>query len=305
MGRPNRYHNDWIFAHYDPNIRWSNLLQNYNETFGTNISYPTFVSYMNRSLKLQQEFCYTDEQEAFLAETYPVFGRNETTRRFNERFGTKRTEAAIGHHCKDILKIPVGEERKKALKREIGQNNYRLKPVGTVSSGLYGTPAVKTENGWIRLDRLSVANGKGTLIVHLDRNKENCNPDNLMVVSRYVHSRMAKYGFWSDNPVINKTAILWCQLDEALSKTGFRKPKAKQRDPSMKKPRKVPEAKSNTGELYIYRTKRKKNPYCVRIDREGFYFNQFFASFERALDVRNMILKGEKDYGYFESKGCV
>lgn len=294
MGRPNRYHNDWIFAHYDPNVRWSNLLKDYNDTFGTSISYPTFVSYLNRSLNIQQEFCYTEEQDTFLKETYPPMGRDKTASLFNARFGTKRTPNAIGHRCRDILGLGVSEKRKEEANQETGQKNYRNQPIGTISDKIYGTPAVKTEDGWIRIDRMIFgADLKGMQIVHLDRDKNNNCPENLMLISGYVHSRMAKYEFWCDDPVVNKTAILWCQLDEALNKSGFRKPKKKP-EVKVKKTRRLPEPKSNTGELYIYRVNRKKNPYRVRIEREGFYFNQAFASFERAYKVRNMLLKGLK-----------
>ncbi len=224
MGRSNTYHNDWIWAHYSPNVRWSNLLKEYNETFRTSVSYPTFVSYMNRSLKLQQEFKYTKDQDNFLKETYPIYGAEKTTELFNERFGTNRTKSAIGHHCKDILQVSVSDKRKDDLKKEIGKRNYRARSIGSVSSGLFGTPAVKTENGWVRLDRISVDEYQdGKYVIHLDRDKENNNPENLMAISRYVHVLMTKYGFWSADPVSNKTALLWCQLDEALKNDGFTK----------------------------------------------------------------------------------
>lgn len=292
MGRPNRYNDDWIFAHYNPNIRWSNLLKDYNETFGTDISYSTFVSYMNRSLKLTQDFQYTKEQDLFLEKTYPEYGRDKTTALFNSFFGTNRAPGAIGHRCRDVLGLSVDEKRKKEANLETGKKNYRFQPIGTVSDKVFGTPAVKTENGWVRLDRMIFGNDlKGMQIVHLDRDKNNNDPDNLMIINGYVHSRMAKYEFWSDSPIINKTAILWCQLDEALNKSGFKKPHKKQ-ETKIRKERKLPLPKSNTGELYIYRVKRKKNPYRVRIEREGFYFNRAFATFERAILVRNMLIEG-------------
>ena len=52
MGRKYKYNNEWIFEHYDPDGNWHTVLAEYNKTFGTDIKYPTFVSHMNRELKL-------------------------------------------------------------------------------------------------------------------------------------------------------------------------------------------------------------------------------------------------------------
>ena len=295
MGRPNVYNNEWIFTHYDPNTRWSTLLKEYNKTFGTTISYPTFVSYMNRSLKLQQDFHYTKEQDIFLKQSYPMYGEKKTTELFNQKFHANRTSGAIGHHCKAVLGVCVGEERKEELRKQISENNYRRQKIGTVSSGLYGTPAIKTENGWKRLDHIITGtNDQNTYIIHLDRNRNNNNPDNLMIISRYVHARMAKYEFWTDDPVINKTAILWCQLDEALIKSGYKKPSKNKYKHKVKKSRKLPAPRNSTGELFIYETGRKKAPYCVRINRSDLYFDQRFATLDRAKEVRDMLIKGLK-----------
>lgn len=297
-----RYNDQWIFDHFDPNKRWSQILKEYNQAFGTKIKYPTFVSHMNRELKLQQEFRYTDEQEDFLKKTYPVHGRQKTTAMFNQLFGTKRTEGAIQHHCKDILGIYVNEERKVQNRKETGERNYRKCPVGAVSSGLYGTPSIKTENGWERLDQRIIGTpGPDEIIVHLDMNPENNDPDNLMIIEKAITAMMAKNHFWSENPMITKTGILWCQLDRVLMKDGYSRAirenyrKAHQiKEPDKRKtPKLASIPKSNTGELYIYKNKRDSH-WRVTFNNQYLQFNKAFSSFERAKQVRDMLLDGLK-----------
>ena len=283
-----KYHDEWILNHYDPNVNWHRLLDEYNKTFGVEVKYPTFVSHMNRELKLcQNDKKYTEAEDCFLKENYPKYGYLKTAELFNNRFST-RTPKAIQGRCK-ALGLSINEERKVELKKEIGASNYRVVPIGTISSGLYGTPAIKNINGWERLDKK--ISGSGEIVVHLDGNKENNEPRNLMTISKWVKARMAYYSFWSEDPEINRTAILWCQLDEALIKSGFRKPRKSQRKPKELKKKPIPPV-GKSGERYIYATGRKNSPWVVRIDRPELYFYRRFETFDKAIRVRDMLLNG-------------
>lgn len=224
MGRVWKYDDDWIKSHYDPNKRWRLFLKEYNETFGTNIGYSTFVSHMNRELNLEQNYClpYTEEQDKWLRQNYPVYGRIESTKKFNQIFHDNKTPRNLQAHCHQALKIKVTRERKA---RSCVENHGRCSEIGSVSSGLFNVPAIKIKNGsgkrnWQRLDEYLIGKKEGMVIVHLDGNKENCELDNLMHAPRNILGTMGKEGFWSDNKEITRTGIIWCELFNVLKKEG-------------------------------------------------------------------------------------
>lgn len=63
-----------------------------------------------------------------------------------------------------------------------------------------------------------VKKGENQVIVHIDGNKNNNDPDNLFIASRSTLGRMLKNQFWSDNPTITKTGLICCELEELLNK---------------------------------------------------------------------------------------
>ena len=298
MGKPyHKYHDDWIVDHYDPTVGWRAILDEYNKVFDCDVSYGAFVTHIFKKLKIQQEpFKYSDEMNAFLKETYPVYGGKKTTKMFNEHFHTDKTLMTIFNRC-NKLGLKPDEKR---IFQEKSEWNYKRKTVGAITSGTYGTPAVKTENGWERLDRKLIGKIRpDELIVHLDGNKTNNAPDNLMVIQKSITTRMAKNHFWSDNPVITKTGILWCQLDEALSRNGFNKHhRLRTNEAYNKKPPKVvcdiykPSKQiSNTGERYIMQQKR-DGLYRLSIKNSELYYIHTFRTLDEAMRVRNLLIDG-------------
>lgn len=307
MGKRIIYEDQWILDHYDPNVGWGSLLDAYNQEHRTDISYSSFVNHIFRKLHIQQNvFKYSKEHDAFLRKCYPVYGNQKTTEMFNEHFGTNRSFRAISRRCISNLHLKVNEKRLTEARKESGLKGYKYQPIGAISSKTYGTPAVKTEEGWKRLDRMTIGDVKDDeIIVHLDMNKENNDPENLMVIKKSITVRMAKNHFWSEHPEITKTGILWCQLDEALEKNGFvkacRRNYAKNWEVRIPKTRQViPDnltSGNKTGEKFIYkcdRPGRGRKLWLVQINNQLLHYSHAFETRERAIEVRDLLLNGLK-----------
>lgn len=214
-----KYHDDWIIEHYNPNKKWSSILQEYNKSFGVNIPYPTFVSHMNRELHLQMDRdVYTKEEDDFLRQYYPHYGYIETAKLYNEHFGKNRSALAIEGRC-HVLKCHVTKERRSAMCPE---NHHRTVPIGSVRDwGCHGEIVVKTENGWVNAKELVVEKKPGMFIVHLDGDVKNNKKENLFHVTRNEIGIMATNHFWSEQPEITKTGILWSRLYILLKNAGI------------------------------------------------------------------------------------
>lgn len=294
------YDDAWILAKWKDILNWNRLCVLYNEAHGCSVGYSAFKSHCNRDLGLN--FQYTDEQKAWLKENYPNLGRVKAAEAFNRIFHENKTPGAI-RIAAEKLGLRVSAQRKKNISIE---NTGRCHPVGTIVPKAHGEPYMKTENGWIPVKNLLMGLHPGQVLAHLDGNTNNCNPENLVVISRAVFVKMAKNGFWSDNPVITKTGILWCELDEALRKTGAVKPGyfkiPEVRMPKERKQRTLDLAPtSNTGELHIH--KDRNGYFRVIINKSFLKYNNTFKTLERAIQVRDMLLDGAKKLGKSNGAG--
>lgn len=209
------YDVEWITSNWEVEKNWKRLTEAYNETHGKSVSYGAMKSYCNRHLGLS--FKYTDEQKEWLSENYPSIGKVEIAKRFNERFGTTRTANAVFVECKK-LGLKVSDERR-AIKRQMVAE-IRKQPIGKISEREHGTLYIKTENGWKRCKELVMKRENGKLLIHLDGDKHNLNPENIVQISRKTSAIMTAEGFWSSNAEITKTGIEWSKLKIVLNEKG-------------------------------------------------------------------------------------
>ena len=209
-GFPVSYDNDWIVTHWESFRNWLKLCEEYNRVHGTEISYSTFKSHCNRELGLN--YHYTEEQIEWLKGNYPKLGRVKAAKAFNEKFGEKKTPQAIKAQCLKIgLKVKENRWQERAI-----ENSGRFHPVGTIRPMSHGEPYIKTESGWMPLKHKLIGKKDGKIIVFLDGDRMNVNERNLMFTTKAVSARMTKNMFWSENPEITRTGIIWCELEQTL-----------------------------------------------------------------------------------------
>lgn len=201
----------WILYNWKTFRNWYRLCISYNEVHQTNILYTTFKAHCYKNLGLN--FHYSKEQEEWLKENYPKLGRIKTAKAFNKMFHENKTPEAIKMECQK-LGLHVNESRRK--ERAI-ENTKRYHPTGSIRLGAHDEPYLKTKDGWIRVKELVMGKiEKGQVIIHLDQDPTNCDESNLMIVSRSILQKMMKNKFWSENPEITRTGVIWCKLYEAL-----------------------------------------------------------------------------------------
>jgi len=150
---------------------------------------------------------YEQEEKDWLIENYPKLGVKETTRQFNELFNHNKNEIAIKRYCAYRLGLRVSREVTIALKSA---------PIGYKYRDCRGVWKIKTEDGWIPLAHLYQNVPKGYIAFHLDGNQDNNEPDNIIVIPNGLQTTARNYDMVSENPIITKTALTWCELYKLL-----------------------------------------------------------------------------------------
>lgn len=175
---------------------------------------------------------YTTEEEAFLLEFIEVCDSYaDLTRRLNEKFGTERKMECVREKCTNGLHLRIGKNTGRFTER----SQQRALPVGTIRRSQTGTyikvqevPPGTYSSGyrkpwWVPLQEKiwtdeHGAIPEGHMICFLDNNPQNFSPNNLYPITRAASVRMAQNKWWSSDPRITKTGIMYCNLLIALKR---------------------------------------------------------------------------------------
>lgn len=193
---------------------------------------------------------YTEEQIGYLKElsAQGLFNA-EITRRFNERFGTSRTEAAIQLQrvqygfpttARNWFKkgyVPWNKGLKgvnfggKETQFKPGHKPHNWVPVGSERVSADGYVEVKIQDGklqknwkgkhvliWEQHNSQPVPPGHA--VIFGDGNRRNFDPENLILVSRAQLARMNQSGLIKNDANLTKTGVIIADL---LNKIGERK----------------------------------------------------------------------------------
>lgn len=156
---------------------------------------------------------WTEAETAWLTEYYPDHGIDESIKEyeriFNKPMPYKRLVRRVHY-----LRLHITNKRRAHVQHENGKNycQKERRDVGFVNPD---TGMIKTENGWMRLSKyLNIP--KGYYAIHLNGDKTDNRPENIMVVSRRTCMKMTLNRFWSEHSDITKAGILCCDLEDAL-----------------------------------------------------------------------------------------
>lgn len=193
---------------------------------------------------------YTQEQLDYLKKlSEEGLFNSEITKRFNERFGTNKTESAIqniraiygmktsaryywekGHIPWNKGKKGISYEGMKATQFKKGHKPHNWVPVGSERITPDGYVQIKVQEGkkqhnWKGKHILiwEAANGpipKGHVIIFGDGNKRNFNLDNLLLVSRKQLVRLNQKNLIANDAELTKTGII---IADIYNKIGERK----------------------------------------------------------------------------------
>lgn len=150
---------------------------------------------------------YEEEEKEWLRENYPKLGVKETTKQFNKLFNHNKNEMAIKKYCGHRLNLRVQKEVTLSLKSV---------PVGYTFKDCRGDWKIKTEEGWKSLTHTIKKPKKGYILFHLDGNRDNNSPENIVLVKNGMQTIARNAGLLSENPHITKAALKWSELYSVL-----------------------------------------------------------------------------------------
>lgn len=204
------YDDEWILAHRADYKYWSEMYEDYMKEHPNEDH--TVGAFRQRTRKLGLNRNYTMEQDQWLKANYPALGAEQSYELFCKIFHVKKGYQGFKTHITE-LGLKVTEKRW----REACQNNgHREKlPIGTITRRTRNTEWILTEDGWIPLQQHVLGKApKGHRIIHLDGNGRNNKPDNLAVIDQTTSAMMSGNNFWSKEPEVTKTALIWCELNK-------------------------------------------------------------------------------------------
>lgn len=181
--------------------------------------------------KGKSNYCYTDEQKAWLRANVNDYQWTVLFKVFNERFDTNLSYHAITSYCLKYLGVKRGKENQYGFTKGKQTSKHTL-PIG---AEVYdGTVMwVKISDDCIEEQRIACRKAanpnwrpkkqvvweqhhgpvpEGMMLVHLNKNRRDCSIENLYLTTRKINFMMAKNGWYSPNRELTLAALKWCEL---------------------------------------------------------------------------------------------
>lgn len=217
------YDDAWILAHKAEYKYWTEMYSDYMAAHPEEDH--TARAFVQRTRKLGLNRRYTPEQDEWLRENYPALGATEAYVQFGETFGVMKGFEGFKSHVKD-LGLRVSAQRQ----YEANQNNGDRTnvPLGTIAVRNHKQKSGKVvqanwikvgdgTSGWMPLSHYIMGKpDKSHVVIHLDGDRLNDDPDNLLTIDRSINALMMNQKFWSSDPNITRTGIKWCELYETI-----------------------------------------------------------------------------------------
>ena len=220
------WHDEWIVGHLFDYPSYREMAEAYNKMFGTDIAATTLGGHVKHDLGINKprstgEYL-TEEQKRFIEEHYPNHPVKETTRMFNEKFGTNKKKYTMLNYAKRHG-LTVREEIVTKSKIDASHAEGTKHPYREVGDLRYDGHIwlMKTEEGWKCAARhvWEKKHGKipdGYAVIHLDGDNANHDIENLLAVPMKYLGVLQGNGLRSADAAITTAGVLWCRLKELL-----------------------------------------------------------------------------------------
>lgn len=176
---------------------------------------------------------FTDEEKKWLIDQDPELTYKELTEAFNNHFGTDLKRHSISDlMCKQLKvvsrrnnskkgRFKKGAKAKYAIGTEVEKQGYVWVKVNDKYFPGESMSSAEYRQNWKRKADVvwEKHNGpipEGKFIVFLDGNRRNCDIENLYLIDRKTHVRMAQNNWYSDNPNFTLCALKYCELVVAI-----------------------------------------------------------------------------------------
>jgi len=243
-GNPPEYSDEqdaWLMEH-GGKMDVPRLIEAFNERFGASKTYNALIARMKK-LKVDRSHApisgktrFTDEIVSFIKSLPTDMTYAEIARRVNVNFGTHTHRATIGELCAKRLGFNRTGGNGQFQKGQIGPTT---KEVGH-ESNLNGYISVKIADkpidgvhtykkrkaNWMPKHRYIYEQHhgpipKGWIVVFLDGNSRNFDPDNLYALPRSVHARMCQNNWYTESREHTLAGIKYCELDRTIRTGGI------------------------------------------------------------------------------------
>lgn len=198
-------------------MTYPQLTESYNRKFGTQMTVGAMqkkIRYMNLSEKPREyPSRFTKEADEYLMANWELQTSNDLAKSLYKMFGIKVRPSTVNEHLRNLgvqrgsCYVPVDYIPKAS------------KPVGTerVDKGRTVMVKVAQPNVWKAKAQLVMGyDPKESQAIFLDGNSLNVTPENIVIVSKKVHARLAKNGWLNSSNEILMAGIKWSELHYAL-----------------------------------------------------------------------------------------
>lgn len=197
------------------NLSFSELCDAFRYEFGENTSNNAISMRINRigcSRMKDKPFDYKNEHDSFLIKNFENYNYEELTMKFNENFGSRISINSLKRHCLQKLKL------RKVHRLEIGEKSKRQKRVMIKTSNGNGYYNFK-DKARIAYEKEYGEIPKGYCVICLDGNKDNCDTENLCLLSRSELSVLASSKWLGEERNNMGSKIKYAQLRSALKES--------------------------------------------------------------------------------------
>lgn len=218
----------WILENLFGFSSYAEAAEAYRNKFGIDISVPALKNHCRYKLGItkprnENYRRITEEQADWIRRVYPRLGVKKTRELWNERYkdGLSCTcIKQIAKRCNVVVNPDVATANK--LKAAHGKGSKRaIRGIGDTRIEC-GRLVMKTDDGeWKSAGRcvwekVYGAIPTGYALVALDGDTSNIRIENLEIVPWGYLGKLQRNGFFSRNPEITKTGIIWCDLQTVL-----------------------------------------------------------------------------------------
>lgn len=197
-------------------MKWEDLHTEFCKRFNVDISLKGLNRrcYTNGIYKYYRHH-YTDEERLFLINNLADNTYLMLTDIFNKQFNTNVTLSSIQQQCLTFLKIKRGINKFAHNKIEIGsevckENDRILVKISDIGGN-------KRKEDWVDKHRMIYENLHGkipenSMIIFLDSDHTNFDPENLYCIDRKIHIIMVYNKWYTSSRDNTLAAIKWCEL---------------------------------------------------------------------------------------------
>lgn len=198
-------------------MTYPQLTKQYNQKFGASMS----VGAMQKKIgnmklpKKPREYPsrFTKEADEYLMTNWELQTSNDLAKNLYKIFGIKVRPSTVNEHLRNL-----GVQRGSCYV-PIGYVPKASKPVGAERVDKGQTVMVKVAQPNLWKPKTQVIMGydpKENQAIFLDGNSLNVTPENIVVVSKKVHARLAKNGWLNSSNGVLMAGIKWSELHYAL-----------------------------------------------------------------------------------------